>query len=106
VIPVLGSSIVGALKVNVSCCEDDSDGESGSSPAIGVLGLIGGLLHVLKLQELGFVRKTEFFEDDGNLPWVRATGVGVEGDCLCHDGRREFGCGYNRLWRVYGTGIP
>jgi len=94
---VLGSSIVGALKVNVSCCGNGADSESGSSPAIGILGLIGRLFHIRKLHHLGLVGKTEFFEDNGNLPWVWATGVGVERDWLCHDGQRKLGCAYNRL---------
>lgn len=60
-----------------------------SLPAIGVVFLENGSVHVFHFNEDGFVGKTEFFEDDGNFPRIGAGSMVEESDFLSHDG----GCG-------------
>ena len=55
------------------CVLGDQHWRQGGLPAIGVLGgVFLALDSVRKVEELGLVFQTQFFEDDGNFPWVGA----------------------------------
>ena len=53
-------------------------------PAIGVVFLELGRVHHCHVHELGLIRNTELLEDDSNLPWIGASGMGEESDGLGH----------------------
>ena len=58
---------------NQQCVLGDQQWRQGVLPAIGVLGgVFLALDSVRKIEEFGLVFQTQFFEDDGNFPWVGA----------------------------------
>ena len=77
--------MVGTLTVGVNYRVGDVGYGRGISPAVGILGLKGSLLQVLKVHHFRLVRDTKFFKYDGHLPRVGPSGMGVEGDGLSHD---------------------
>jgi hypothetical protein len=64
------------------------------------------LLQVCRVHELGLIWELKLLEDDGRLPWVRPTSMGVQGDRLQggHFRRAKLLSGYEKLtgWRLNG----
>ena len=70
----------------------------GFLPAVGVDGLVGGLLHLVELQLFFLEGKAKLTEQDLDLPWIWGAVVPIELDCLgCHIERSEILRGYERL---------